>query len=127
MVDNVSENDKTILLVDDQPEVLDSVSSILKYFGYQVLLANDGREAVKIYMEKHNKVDLVILDRFMPGMNGLEALYEIKKINNHIKVLFATGSGNNEDLQEILDQESTSIIKKPYDINTLKIKIIEML
>ena len=63
---------ETILVVDDNKEIVYSISELLKYEGYEVMKAYDGLEALKLASE--NKIDLIILDVMKPKMNGLSAL-----------------------------------------------------
>lgn len=82
---------ETILLVEDDEQVLLATVAMLEDSGYQVLLARNGAEAVKIFKEKHAGIDLVITDVIMPQMNGRQVYEELKKQDPHLRVLFTSG------------------------------------
>jgi DNA-binding response OmpR family regulator len=124
---DIEKSGKTILLVDDQSEVLDSVSEILRFFGHQVYRSKGGKEAVEVYRDNHQNIDLVILDMIMPGVSGREAFSKLFEINNNIKVLFSTGSGDVSEIKDVLNHHSVSMIRKPFDMYELSDKINEML
>jgi CheY-like chemotaxis protein len=69
-----------VLFVDDDDAVRESCSDLLEYFGFLVILASDGMEALEIFGRKHDKLDCVILDADMPRMDGLTAFSRILEI-----------------------------------------------
>lgn len=79
----------TILIVDDDPLVRDSVVSIVETQGFRVLAAGSAVEAMRILAEEH--VDLLFTDIVMPGQDGIELAREAKKLRPRLRVLFATG------------------------------------
>lgn len=70
-------NGETILVVDDNKEIVYSISELLKYEGYQIVKAYDGMEALKAL--ETNQIDLILLDVMMPKLNGLSALMKLRK------------------------------------------------
>lgn len=116
----------TILLVDDEPIIRATGRAILEQFGYQVLLAENGREAVRVYRENNRRIDLVILDMIMPDMNGRDCFYELKRIRPDVKVLLASGFSKEEDLSEMREQGLAGFISKPYQGAELSQKIAEL-
>ena len=108
-----------ILLVDDEPLILDTASEMLKMLGYTVFLAPTGQEAVSIYMEKHNVVDLVILDMILPGMNGAQILKLLKEINPDVRVILSSGYSMQGDACEVMDMGCAGFIQKPYSFADL--------
>jgi DNA-binding response OmpR family regulator len=115
-----------ILLVDDEQEVIEPLSRILEALGHQVLTAGGGQEAFALFRRLHHEIDLVILDLIMPGMNGKETFIRMREIDKHAKVLFTTGKRDISGMEEILQQDSVSIIGKPFDMRALSEKIGEM-
>ncbi|MBT9538045.1 MAG: response regulator, partial [Nitrospirae bacterium] len=82
---------ETILLAEDEETVRKLTKIVLEEFGYTVIEASDGQEAVSKFMENKDRIDLFLSDIVMPGMNGREAYERIKKIKPKLKVLFASG------------------------------------
>jgi len=105
--------EKNILIADDDQEILDILKEIIQREGYKVFLASNGKEAVEAI--KINPIDLAILDIKMPVMDGIEALEEIKKIDQGIEVLIITGYADLETLtQAISDHGAFDYILKPF-------------
>lgn len=119
--------DKTVLLVDDENMILDVGKKLLEKLGFNVLKALSGREAIAIYLEKKDDIDMIILDFKMPDMDGGETFYRLKEINPNVKVLLSSGYGNIEKVREILKDGCKGLIKKPFTFETLSKKIMEIL
>jgi PAS domain S-box-containing protein len=117
----------TILVVDDEESVRSMAAEMLDLLGYRVLTAIDGREAIEIFKEKKNEIDLVLLDMIMPNMAGKETYRELKKITPDIKVLLASGYSQNDKTKEILDEGVLGFVQKPFGISVLSKTISEML
>lgn len=113
----------TILFVDDEPMVLDLGVSMLKKLGYMALEAKGGREAVEVYRENKDDIDIVILDMIMPEMGGGEAYDRLKEINPNIKVLLSSGYGIDGRATDIVDRGCDGFIQKPFRIKDLSQKI----
>ncbi len=113
----------TILVVDDEDIVRDMVHEMIASFGYNVVTAVNGLEAVKIYKEKYREFDCVIIDMIMPDMGGKETFIEMKKINPDVKALLATGFAQDGRAQEIIDLGVQSFLQKPFNLAELSQKI----
>ena len=108
---------EVILVVDDEPSLVELAQDILSNQGYHVLTANDGVQALLV-LEKE-KVDLVFSDIIMPNFDGYQ-LYEHVKINHpHVKILMASGFTDNRHKQHKDDTIEDLLIQKPYTSNTL--------
>ncbi|MBU0543992.1 MAG: PAS domain S-box protein [Proteobacteria bacterium] len=118
---------ETLLLVDDEEDILKIGSEMLNSLGYQVLPVRSGIEAVKLFTEKKDEIHLVILDMVMPEMNGTETFDLLKKIQPDLKVLLCSGYSLSEEASQILNNGSNSFIQKPFDINRVSSKIRELL
>lgn len=116
-----------VLLVDDEERILTVGREICKALGYKVVTADSGKEALKIYAEKKDEINLVVLDMIMPEMNGLETFMALKKQNPDIKVLLSTGYAIDEKAQEMLRQGCKGYILKPYSVIDFSHKIREVL
>jgi len=105
--------EKNILIADDDQVILDILKEIIQREGYRVFLTSNGKQAVEAI--KINPIDLAILDIKMPVMDGIEALKEIKKIDQGIEVLIMTGYADFETLrQAITDHGAFDYILKPF-------------
>ncbi|MBF0498313.1 MAG: response regulator, partial [Deltaproteobacteria bacterium] len=110
---------ETILLVDDEEYIVGVTKSILNKFGYTVLTAANGLEAIRIYQHDLPDIALVILDLNMPEMDGKECLAEILKINHQAKIVIASGYTNHKDLDIVLQSGARTILNKPYNVSEM--------
>ena len=117
----------TILLVDDEKMVLDVGIKMLQNLGYTVLHAGGCREAVDIYKENVDKIDMVVIDMIMPLMGGGEAYDRMKEINPKVKVLLSSGYSIDGRATEILNRGCDGFIQKPFGMKNLSQKLQEIL
>jgi len=117
----------TVLLVDDEEEVLNVGDGFLKAMGYQVITAHDGKEATEVYRKHQESIDLVVLDIVMPVMGGSEVFDRLKKINPDIKVLLSSGYSIDGEATKILERGASGFIQKPFNIKQLSQSIHEIL
>jgi two-component system cell cycle sensor histidine kinase/response regulator CckA len=118
---------ETILLVDDEKMVLEVSREMLEFLGYRVYAAGSGQEALAVYMEKRNEIDLVILDMIMPGISGGETFDRLREINSAVRVLLSSGYSINGEAKHILDRGCNGFIQKPFHLTKLSRKIREVL
>jgi two-component system cell cycle sensor histidine kinase/response regulator CckA len=118
---------ETVLLVDDEPMVLEVGINMLKKLGYTVLEAKGGREAVKAYEANKDKIDLVILDMIMPDRGGGETYDQMKEIDPTVTVLLSSGYSIDGQATEILERGCNGFIQKPFTIKELSGRIREIL
>ncbi len=123
----IARGTETILLVDDEKIVLEVSRELLESMGYLVYAAGSGQEAIAVYMEKRNEIDLVILDMVMPGISGGETFDRLREINPKIKVLLSSGYSITGQAQEILDRGCNGFLQKPFHMEKLSHKVREML
>ena len=123
----IKQGSGTILLVDDEVDVLDVNVKMIEALGYTVLEAKGGREAVKVYEANKDKIDLVILDMVMPDMGGSEVYDRIKESNPDVKALLSSGYSIEGHATEILERGCDGFIQKPFNLNALSEKISEVL
>jgi len=105
-----------ILLVDDEEGPILVEKLMLKELGYRVTTAESGREAIDIYTENTDTVDLIALDMIMPEMSGRATYEELKKINPAARILLVSGYSLNKQVEELLDLGCNGFIQKPFDI-----------
>jgi len=108
-----------ILLVDDEEMILEVGAEMLDKLGYQVLVAGSGAEAVRIYRENRDGIDLVILDVVMPGMGGSETYDQLRRINPAVRVLLSSGYSIDGQAKETLDRGCDGFIQKPFNLQGL--------
>ncbi|MFC1556304.1 response regulator, partial [candidate division KSB1 bacterium] len=106
----------TILLVDDEEDVRNLGSDILGKLGYTVILANDGVEALELYNEKRNEIDLILLDIIMPRLAGKETFAELMKLNSDVKIVLISGYSQDGKAMEILNDGAIGFIQKPFSM-----------
>ena len=107
-----------ILLAEDEERVRNAGREILESLGYQVLTAENGRKALKVY-QSAGQVDLVLTDMVMPEMGGKELVQELRKIAPRVKVLAITGYTLVEDMQSMREAGILDVIHKPFEVNIL--------
>ncbi len=118
---------ETVLFVDDEEMIIDVSKEMLKTLGYEVLTARNGREAIEVYKENRDRIDIVIMDMIMPEMGGGEAYDRLKEINPDIKVLLSSGYSITGQATEILNRGCNGFIQKPFNLKDLSQNIIEIL
>lgn len=112
---------ETILVVDDEESICKSLKAILSDEGYQVLVAGSGEDAVKIVEEEMPQ--LVLLDVWLPGMDGLETLQAIKKINPQTLVIIMSGHGTIETAVKATKLGAFDFIEKPLSLDKIIILV----
>ena len=107
----------TVLIVDDEPDMLWFIAQTCQPRGFNTLTAGSGMEALKIVQECGEKLDLVLLDLKMPGMGGIEVLKSIRKHHPELPVIIVTAVHEKKEECEKLGVEA--FIKKPYSLEDL--------
>ena len=125
--ERIEEGDETILLVDDEEVIIDVGVQLLQKLGYTVLEARGGNEAIQIYQENKNNIDMIILDMMMPDMGGGQVYDKIKIIDPEVKVLLSSGYSVEGEATEILKKGCNGFIQKPFNLKSLSRKIREVL
>ncbi len=117
----------TILVIDDEPSILELFSGMLKSLGFQVLSSGIAHEALSVFNKNRDKIILVIVDMIMPDINGVEIIRIIREIKSDIKVLISSGYGKENIDDDILDEGNIDFIQKPFVMQSLSEKIKELL
>jgi polar amino acid transport system substrate-binding protein len=118
---------ETILVAEDEPAVRKLLKEILVSYGYTVILAEDGRDAIEKFVTNRDSVKLILMDMIMPKMNGKEAYDKIRKLDAGIKAIFT--SGYTMDIINSRDgmHDDTDLIMKPVQPVELLRRVREML
>lgn len=111
---------QTILLVEDEREVLAINQTLLEHLGYRVLAATNSRQALALYTAHRNEIALVLTDMVMPEMNGLALMHFLKKHDPEVKVLMMTGyPSQSEEAKEMLAHGIIDWLQKPLTLTQL--------
>ncbi|MGD9216142.1 MAG: PAS domain S-box protein, partial [Desulfobacteraceae bacterium] len=121
--ESIEMGSETILLVDDEPYIIDVAKMMLKGLGYTIITTSSGVDAVDIYKKKKESIDLVVLDLVMPDLGGESIFNMIRKINPKIKVLFASGHYMSDQTRALLQTSSSDFLQKPFNLRQLSTKI----
>jgi two-component system cell cycle sensor histidine kinase/response regulator CckA len=127
LIKNNHNGPETVLLVDDEKFILKVGSQILQELGYAVLTAGSGKEALEIYSEKKDEIDIVVLDMIMPGMGGGETFDSIKALKPDAKVLLSSGYSIMGEASDILSRGCQGFIQKPFTMKSFSDKLREIL
>ena len=115
---------KTILIIEDDPDVLSTVVKQLEYLGYDVLTASDGMEGMKKLDE--GGYDLVITDIVMPFISGVGVVTALKEKMPNVPVIAITGYGK-EPESAVMEKKADIVLAKPVKIAVLKDTIAKLL
>ena len=118
---------ETVLLIDDEERVRNTCRDSLKLLGYAVMTASSGEEAIKIYAEKTDIIDIIVLDMIMPGIGGKETYRRLREINPNVRVLLASGYAVDGKGREIMDAGCNAYIQKPFKVEQLSILIRDLM
>ncbi|MCK5844905.1 MAG: response regulator [Victivallales bacterium] len=119
--------DETILLVDDNEAVWDVLIESLQNLGYSVILAEDGLDTIEIYKNNPNEIDLVILDMIMPKLGGHSTFFELKRLDQDVKVLLISGYVSEGEVDDLLREGALGFLPKPCRIDVLANEIRRIL
>ncbi len=115
---------ETILVVEDQPEVCEVVTTMLRGFGFHILPALTPSDALEIASDLSVKIDLLMTDDFLPEMRGPQLADIVRSLRPSIRILFMTGSIENERLENYPEAD---LIEKPFHPLDLRAKVREAL
>lgn len=107
---------ETILVVEDEEMLRSLVKEVLTRAGYSVTFACDGEEALRVYDEQRDTIDLVLLDFGLPKLAGDEVLVALRERNPEVKVVFSTGYVRKEKSEELLKLGAQGVVFKPYTV-----------
>ena len=108
-----------VLLVDDEESIRGIGTEMLRELGFEVITAEDGRDAVKIFTETPD-IDFVILDLTMPQMDGEQCFRELRQQNSGVKVIMSSGFSEQDVTEKFAGKGLAGFIQKPYTFNALK-------
>jgi PAS domain S-box-containing protein len=118
---------ETVLVAEDDEMIRNLTRSVLTEFGYRVIEAKDGDDAVRVFGDNRDRIDLLLLDVIMPRKNGKAAYEEIRRIRPGIKALFMSGYSADIISKEGILEKGISFISKPVSPTELLLKVREVL
>lgn len=123
----IQKGTETVLVAEDDAQARELISEVLSVSGYTVIEAEDGEDAVKVFFENRDKIQLLIIDVIMPKKNGKEVYDEIRKISPEIKAIFTSGYDANVIHKKGILEEGLNFISKPISPNKLLLEVREVL
>ncbi len=116
---------QTLLLLEDDLQLSDTVKQFLEFKGYEVYCAYDGLEAQNIVYEKH--IDLMLLDVKVPHLNGFEFLKKVRSEGKDMPAIFITSLNSVEDVEEGFTMGCDDYIRKPFALKELLVRVESLL
>jgi len=121
------EHQGLLLVVDDEEMVRDIAKHGLEHYGYSVLLAATGRNAIETFEKNANRVDVVLLDLMMPEISGEETLEALRRIRPDVRVILSSGYDETEATRRFRDGRISGFIQKPYSVARLASMVASVL
>jgi CheY-like chemotaxis protein len=118
---------RTILVVDDEQEILNFVQSALSRLGFTVIQAKSGDTALELFGKLSVSVDLLLTDVVMPGMSGPMLADRLLAIQPSLPVLFMSGYDDRQVVQRYVLQEGFALLPKPFTLEVLSEKVHELI
>jgi CheY-like chemotaxis protein len=118
---------ETILLVEDDEAMRSVVAQILESLDYRVILASDGEDGMSIFQKQGEEIDLVITDRVMPSISGVELYSKLRELKPSVRIIMMTGYPIGDGTRELLERGAVTWIQKPMNSETLSRKVQEAL
>lgn len=107
-----------ILVVDDEPEVAETIRDLLVFSGFDVEVAKNGKQAIDLFKSTRH-FDLIITDMKMPGIDGLELLRMVRQSQRDLPVIILTGHGTFENAIQSLEEGAIDYVLKPFNTEKL--------
>jgi len=120
-------SNKTILVVDDEPEIRKLVSAMVGQFGHNVLTADSGEHALTLYKNHKEPIALLITDVVAPGMSGPMLADKLTALQPGLRVLYISGYDNTHIVQKYVVEKGHSLLAKPFTVEELQVKMEELL
>src|SRR5919199_3498897 len=110
---------EVVLVVDDEDSIREITKTSLETYGYKVLVASDGIEAIGLYTHHKKDISVVLIDMMMPSMDGPTTIRVLKKINPQVKIIGVSGLVSNHKMIELIGNSVKTFLPKPYTSNEL--------
>jgi len=123
----ISGDGETILVVDDDKIFRESTCEVLRRMGYLTMAARDGAEAIQLFGQHQDSIRLILMDILMPGIRGVQAVKEIRRISETVPVIYLTAYDRSTPMEAEVYEEHAELINKPFRISTLSQTIQKVL
>lgn len=117
----------SVLVVDDEPDILEIMQRILGELGLQVIPAKSGEEALEALVQEGKEIRLAILDMVLEDMSGIEIFQQIRRLLPNLPVLFVSGQDYMSQNRDLLSQGAAGFIGKPFNLQDLQKKVTQIL
>ena len=121
---NLFHGSETVLLVEDEESVQDLGRRILERFGYTVITAGNGVEALDIFRSERAKIELVILDLIMPEMDGIACFRYLRELDPDLKIIITSGYNPDQKTKDSLTKKADGFVSKPFDMGQM-LKVVQ--
>ena len=116
-----------MLVVDDEDVVRGVAARILGSYGFDVILANDGREGVARFSERRHEIVAILMDLTMPQMDGVDAFREIRALDEEIPVLLMSGYNEQDAVMRFAGKGLAGFLQKPFTVEMLRERLMSVL
>jgi two-component system cell cycle sensor histidine kinase/response regulator CckA len=123
----VEDNNKTVLVVDDEPEIRKLVGAMLSQFGYEVLTADSGEHALTLFRKHGQPIELLITDVVAPGMSGPMLADKLAALQPDLKVLYISGYDHTQVVRKYVVEKGHALLAKPFSVESLRQKMESLL
>ena len=126
-INEIVKGSESIVLVEDDKDLLDFAENALKSFGYRVVSYDNPKVALQEIPKLTQKIDLIITDVIMPGLNGKEFIEYLSKERKDFKVLYSSGYADDYIMESGILKDEVQFLSKPYNLHTLSNAIRKIL
>jgi two-component system, cell cycle sensor histidine kinase and response regulator CckA len=123
----MAEDKKTILVVDDEPEIRKLVGAMVSQAGYTAITADSGEHALTLFKRQKEPIELLITDVIQPGMSGPMLADKLTTLQPDLKVLYISGYDNTHVVQKYVVEKGHALLPKPFTVEELRSKVEKML
>jgi two-component system cell cycle sensor histidine kinase/response regulator CckA len=110
---------ETVLIVDDEEVLVELLHRLVERNGYKALSAMSGKEALRLFDQNHDKIDLVITDLMMPEMDGKQLAKALLERDSTVRILISTGYSEPTDISYLMEAGARGVVMKPYQADRL--------
>ena len=110
---------ETILVIDDEASIREITRNTLEAFGYRVLTANDGTDALAIFVDNIGRINAAITDMMMPYMDGPSTVRALQKLDPNVRIIASSGLDDNSKLTDVMNAGVRHFLSKPYTADKL--------